>query len=183
MHRSLRPLAAAIVLAAVAATGCFGSKHDTSNLLIPEEDTAKAQYDIAADQERDARGIFDTEKRNVELEKAAAAYAVVERRFPDDDRFSPASAVMIAEIRRELEQHDRAVAKYEEALKKYPDNETVRIASLLGMGKSLDALKRPEEAQQYYKMLIDQYQGSTNPETRAIVEEARQLFRRIRPRA
>lgn len=179
------PSAVAIAMAALVATGgCLGArKTSTANLLIPEEDTAREQFAIAEGQERDARGVFDAEKRAEELAKALAAYEVVEKRFPDDGKYTPAASVLIAEIRQELGQNDRAIAQFNHALKTYPDDSEVRIASLLGLGKSLDGAGRPDEAQVYYKMLIDQYQESTSPEIRAIVEEARQRYRQIRPRS
>jgi len=164
-------------------TGCSNrGSVAREDVLIPREDTVAEQFTVAQRQENDARGIFDQDVRREELMKAIYAYETVEERFPDDQFHTPAAAVISAELYAEIDEHAQALQKYQSVLERWPEDEEARVAALMGMGRSLDDLRRPDEAQTYYKMLIDEYQSSTKPEVRTLVERARQRYRQIRPR-
>ncbi len=173
-------LAAGLFLAA----GCRGGAKTLTreDVLIPHEDTVREQFALATAQERDAKGIYDKEVRSEELQKTIFAYETVEERFPDDTQFTPVSAFKIAELQQELGWHAEAIKRFDHVLQRWPEDETVRMMALYGRGKSLDELKRPEEAQVYYKMLIDEFESSPDADVRSLVEKSRQRYRQIRPR-
>lgn len=171
---------ATIMAMAMVLAGCTARETRMPRVLIPEEDTPRDQFLVAEQQAREARGIFDERVRRDELRKAIAAYQAVEDRFPNDERYTPASSVLIAEIYRDIEDHERARRQFEHVLQRYPNDRDVHISALLGLGETLDALGRPIEAQRYYKMLMDQYGTSTDPRIRQIVEQARIRYRQIR---
>ncbi len=174
----------AFALTVCVLAGCLGGNKRVSreDILIPYEDTVREQFALAAAQERDAKGIFDKETRRREIEKTVFAYVVVEERFPDDTKFTPVSAFKVAELRQELGYHREAIEQFDHVLQRWPGDDTVRMTALYGRGKSLDELKRPEEAQVYYKMLIDEFESAPAADVRDLVELARQRYRQIRPR-
>lgn len=175
-----RTTALFLLLLALAFTAGCKSTSKTPTFLIPEEDTAREQFLVAEMAYREARGIYDQKVRAAELRKAIAAYQAVERRFPDDRRYTPAAAAFIGNIHQDLREFNAALAQYEHCLKKYSDDDEVRITALLGMGQSYDELKKPQSAQPYYKMITDEYAGNPNPRIREIVEQARLRYRQIR---
>lgn len=148
--------------------------------MIPREDDVKGQFEVAFGKEREARSFFDEEKRKDEMRIAILAYQKVELWFPNDKLMTPVAGLKVAVIQAELGDHANAAKSYQKALELYPSDTEVRINSLLGLGKSLDELKRPEEAQTYYKLLIDEFQNTTNPRYKTVVDQARNLYRQIR---
>ncbi|MGF1571835.1 MAG: tol-pal system YbgF family protein [Sumerlaeia bacterium] len=157
----------------------FGSRSKTE-LLIPREDDVQGQFEVAFSKEKDARSYFDENKRAEEMEVAILAYEKVELWFPNDKRLTPVAALKVAVIEAELGDYTRAAKSYEHVLKQYPSDTEVRINALLGLGNCLDELKRPSEAQVYYKLLIDEFQTTTNPRYKTLVEQARNNYRQIR---
>ena len=148
--------------------------------MIPREETASAQFEVAFAQEREAKGFFDEEKRNEELKTAIIAYTKVEAWFPNDDRYTPVAGLKVAEIHEELEDFEQAEANYRRLLEVYPNDEEIRAYALLGVGRTLDLQDRPEEAQVFYKLLIDEFSTTTNPRYKELVEDARNRYRQIR---
>lgn len=156
--------------------------HPSKNreILIPREDTAKGQFEVAFAKEKDARSYFDKKKRDKEMEVAILAYEKVELWFPNDKVITPVAGLKIAIIQSELEQYQKAAKTYERILNQYPSDTEVRINSLFGLGTSLDQLNRSAEAQVYYKLLIDEFQNTRNTSYKSLVEQARVKYRQIR---
>jgi tetratricopeptide (TPR) repeat protein len=171
-----------IVLVALALQGCKPSVSMSKKRepMIPREETASAQFEVAFAQEREAKGFFDEAKRNEELETAIIAYTKVEAWFPNDDRYTPVAGLKVAEIHEELEDYEQAEANYRRLLEVYPNDEEIRAYALLGVGRTLDLQDRPEEAQVFYKLLIDEFSTTTNPRYKQLVEDARNRYRQIR---
>ncbi|MDK2971703.1 MAG: hypothetical protein PWP23_1458 [Candidatus Sumerlaeota bacterium] len=149
-------------------------------VMVPEEDTAREQFFVADIQFQEARGIYDQKKREEELLKAIVAYQAVEKRFPDDKRYTPAAAAIVGSIYQELKQNEKALAQFEHCLQKYPEDDQVRITALMGMGQTWDNMKQPPKAQPYYKMITDEYSTSSDPKVKELVEQARLRYRQIR---
>lgn len=161
--------------------GLGGSCEKGPQYLVPEVNTAREQFEVAERQRRGAQGVFDKSARALEMEKAILAYRAVETRFPSDETYTPVAALLIGNLHQELEQHDKATRQYSQVLQRYPNDDGVRISALYGMGESLDQLSRASEAQNYYKLLIDEYSGTADPEMRRMVEQAIGRYRQIRP--
>jgi len=161
--------------------GCAKNKKVTDEeYVIPHEDTVEAQFAVAWQQQQKARGVFAPDLKDRELSKAIQAYELVEQRFPNDPTYTPAAALQIAEIYKDMERYDLASDKYLYALETYPEDSDIRVAGLLGLGESLDEVGQYEEAKVYFKLLIDEYKTTGNPDYRRAVERARSLYRQIR---
>lgn len=172
-----------LLLAAVAVTllGATCRKETKlPNVMIPEEDTAREQWLVADIQFQEARGIYDQKKRAEELRKAVVAFQAVEKRFPDDRKYTPAAALTVGTIHSELQDHANALLQFEHCLKRYPEDDAVRISALMGMGQTYDNMKQPQNAQPYYKMITDEYATSSDPKVKELVEQARLRYRQIR---
>jgi len=171
-----------LLILCVTLTGCslFNRKEKTPRYLIPEMDTAREQYTLADRQYRDALGMFAPEARNTELRKSVQAFEMVVQRFPLDMRYTPVADLMIANVYREVGELAKAEPQYRRVLSRYSDDEAIRIDALIGLGQTLDDLRRPSEAKVHYKMVIDQYSSSQDPAIRRSVELARARYVQIR---
>jgi TolA-binding protein len=179
MDRMIALLMGALMLAMVA-SACGGKKTRVPDLLVPDMDTAAEQFEVAERARQSAKSVFDPATRRTETRKAIVAYESVLKRFPNDTRHTPAAALFIGDLRREVGEPARAAAQYETVLRNYATDPTIRLEALYGLGLALDELGRPREAKVQYKMLIDQFGDSADPSIRQRVEEARQKYVQIR---
>lgn len=179
-HRSLVATLCGAMLLAFLVAGCGGKKIKVPDLLVPDMDTPAEQFQVAERARQSARSVYDPPTRNVETRKAIVAYETVLRRFPNDTRYTPASALFIGDLYREVGEPAKASAQYETVLRQYATDPTIRMEALYGLGLALDDMGRPREAKVQYKMLIDQFGDSASPAIRQRVEEARQRYVQIR---
>lgn len=180
ISRRLVVLAAGLVLLATLPTACHDKTPDVPALLVPDMDTPAEQFEVAERARQSARSVFDPATRRAETRKAIVAYEAVLKRFPNDARYTPASALFIGDLHREVGDTAKAASQYETVLRNYATDPTIRIEALYGLGLALDDLGRAREAKVQYKMLIDQFGDSADPRIRQRVEEARQKYVQIR---
>ncbi|MCB2155335.1 tetratricopeptide repeat protein [bacterium] len=170
-----------LLVVALGLVGIGASCEKAPVYLVPEVDTAREQFQVAETQRRTAQGIFEEDTRKLEMQKAILAYRAVEKRFPQDETYTPVASLLIGNIYEELEDFQSASKQFEHVLQAFPNDDQVRISALYGMGFSLDELDRASDAQKYYKLVIDEYSNTTDPEMRRMVEQAIIRYRQIRP--
>lgn len=171
---------ALLTLAMVSLGATCRSTNTDGRIIVPAEDTAREQFGVAEYQYQQALGMFDRKLREVEMRKAIAAYQEVERRFPQDEKYTPPSALIVGTIYRDLEEWEKAATQYRHVLRAYPNDEAVRISALMGLALSLNETDKQEEALVYFKQVLDEYGSSTDPRVQEIVEEARRRYRTVR---
>ena len=171
-------LALALVLSA-AAGGGRGAR--PGEFHIPVQETAREQFAVARRQQQNAQGVFDAPLKERELRIAIRAYEKVAELFPNDTEWTPVAQLLIGDLHRALREHHAATVQYQTVLQKYPEDTSVRHAALFGMGQALDELKRPQEAETYYRLLIEEatLSGASDEATQNMVAIARRRVRTI----
>lgn len=178
----LVPLLLAVTVVFLMGASCLKKDGPPSprNVHIPNLDTPSDQFYVAVRQERDARGLFEPRDRQQGLQLAMLAYERVVERFPEDDFYTPASDAKIGALHQEAGAYAKAITHFQGVLERHPNDRDARLLALSGLGGSLDELNRPQEAEVYYRMLVDEFQGdNSNPSIIAIVQNAQRRLRTI----
>lgn len=181
---TVRPalLLAALLMACVllSAASC-GRRSDTQpgRVHIPVQETARDQFQVARQQQRNAEGVFEDRLRERELRVAIMAYQRVVDLFPNDEEWTPLAALLIGDLQRQIGENQDAIAQYQRVLEAYPEDIPARFTALFGMGRALDDLRRPQEAELYYRMLIEE-SSLTGIDDEAIREMVAIARRRVR---
>ena len=150
-------------------------------IVIPEMMTPQEQYALALEAFQEAQGILvEGERQDQAILEAEAAFRLVIERFPNDDRFTPESELMLGETALLKRDFPLAVERYQEALDHYPNNHRVQTLGLFRLGESLDSIRKYRKAKEAYKLLIDRYEDDENPSIQRLVDRAREKYRSIR---
>ena len=180
-NAALRRAAACLLLplSLSLASGCR-LFNKSSDIVVPEMDTAREQADVARRQFARASQTVDEDLRKKEMAEAVKAFDSVVERFPDDKTFTPAARLLKADILYDQRDYRRAEAEYRSVVASYPDIADVHAGALFGLGQSLDQQERFRESKESFRQLIDQYQGSQQASTKDRVRRARLRYEDIR---
>lgn len=148
-------------------------------VVIPEMPTAREQAEVAERQFRDAMRTTKEKGRDKELEKAAKAFATVEKNFPDDQEYTPGSVLREGEVYLAAERYSDAITEFRRAIAKYDEIPDVHAGALFGLAETQEKMGDVNASKDTYRQLIDLYGTSAVPYIKDRVARARIQYKRI----
>jgi len=154
--------------------------------IIPQQTTARAQFEYALRLESAYLSPLRKESRVEDWGRAVAAFEKVMRDFPDDKYLVPRARLRLAMIQekeavlgKEPSQSRKALRTYETLIREYPNEDDIQINALYGAGMICDRLQKYEKAKHYYLDIMERYGDRKEGNYPDIVRRARFLYQRV----
>jgi tetratricopeptide (TPR) repeat protein len=155
-------------------------KPKLTKLSIPDMGSAKDQFTYAARFQANSFPGGSPERRRDLRNQFRQVYSRVVTGWPDDQEYTPAAKLILADLDREDGNWRKALHSYREIQQQYPNYAAVRVRAMFHEAGLLDSRKQYDEAKTIYRRIMTEYANHPDKRVEPIVKQATALYYMVR---